>query len=131
MAKTKGFSGIRPGAIKEFTPDMYIEEGKEKTGAEPVFSLTYPSISEKQSIYDRFYEGNRIAKGQTGACFEAVIRPHVKGMRNVPAAFEMDDQKHLVSAVYDMFDFDLRGALFSEIMTGGEPTDEETNGVKL
>ncbi len=131
MAKVKGFSGIRPGFTKEFTPPIYIEEGKEKTGQEPVFTLTYPTVSQKQAIYDKFYDGGHIARGMTGDCFEAVICPNVNGMRNCPMAYSTEiDGKTLAQAIYDQFDFDLRGELFSEIMTGGEMDAEEANAVK-
>lgn len=128
--KFKGFSSIRPGATKEFTPDFYLTPGQDPTGSEPVFTITYPSISEKQSIYDRFYDGNYIAKGMTGAAFVAAILPRVKGMRNTPVAFKADAAGNLETSVYDIMDFELRSALYSEIMKGGELKDEESNGTK-
>lgn len=125
MASTKGFSGIRPGATRDFIPEMFQKDPEPR----PTFVLTILTITQKQSIYDRFYDNARIMQGMTGECYEAVILPNVKGMKNCPEKFAAIDEK-LDPVIYEQFDFKLRAELFYEIMSAGRVTKGETDGVK-
>lgn len=129
MAKLKGYSGIRPGVTQDLTPDFYEDMPEAER---PVFTVSFATVTEKQEMYDRFYQddGKGYLELKPGTKVEAmakVIRSHVKGHKNWPDEFKTTGGE-VDADLYETYDVEIRNFLYKSIMAG--VSEEEANAVK-